>query len=536
MYNRIRKSVLQTAFSFFLAVLAVLLVYAFLSCLFPVAAARAEARSLKIYYVHTNERAEIIFKENGRYVDSGLKRLNYLLRDWRRNEPTRMDPRLFDLVWQVYRLSGSRDYIHVISAYRSPQTNNMLRSRSAASGVARNSQHMLGRAMDFYLPDISLARLRAIGLKQQAGGVGYYPSSGSPFVHMDVGGVRHWPRMNRGELMALFPDGKTMHIPSDDHPLAHYAQAVAEYKARSGGQTGQMILARADRLESETLSSLFGGRYDSEAGMQRPVDTAPSVPESQVEALSTNDVPVPAVSPLHAMAGAGTGEGDVSAVVSVMAYAPESTGVAGVPVLDIKTAHLKPVQKPPAGEKLLAAAGVPLHIPVPAKREAMQPAAYEEDAVAAVICQNSLITAHAPVPEDDEIGALIAQDNFIPLPEEDEQVHDDAALPDDEDSLVRGYAAMSGLLPDYQAVASVNAGTPLKTSKFLIGKQAESLFQADNRPGPQDAVISAEDEIEQIPDMVFTFGLRKVSNRPQTARLSGSAVNFHSITRVAGVY
>ncbi len=99
--------------------------------------ASAETRTLKLYYVHTGEKAEITFKRDGRFLPDGLKKLNVFLRDWRRNEPTKMDPRLFDLVWQVYRSTGSNQYITVVSAYRSPATNNMLRSKT--SGVAKRA-------------------------------------------------------------------------------------------------------------------------------------------------------------------------------------------------------------------------------------------------------------------------------------------------------------------------------------------------------------------------------------------------------------
>ncbi|HTV70687.1 MAG TPA: DUF882 domain-containing protein, partial [Rhizobiaceae bacterium] len=127
------------------------------------ATASAETRTLKLYYTHTGERAEITFKRNGRYDAAGLKKLNQFLRDWRRNEPTKMDPRLFDVVWEAYRASGARDYIHVVSAYRSPATNSLLRSRS--SGVAEKSQHMLGKAMDFFIPGVPLKTLRDSGLR-----------------------------------------------------------------------------------------------------------------------------------------------------------------------------------------------------------------------------------------------------------------------------------------------------------------------------------------------------------------------------------
>ncbi len=164
-----------------------------------------------------------------------------LLRDWRRDEPTKMDPHLLDLIWEVYQQSGSKDYIHVVCGYRSPATNNMLRHRGR--GVAKFSQHMLGKAMDFFLPDVKLATLREIGLKMQNGGVGYYPTSGSPFVHMDTGNVRHWPRMSRQELARVFPDGKTLHIPADGKPLPGYEQAIAAYEARRGGKAVEVAQA-----------------------------------------------------------------------------------------------------------------------------------------------------------------------------------------------------------------------------------------------------------------------------------------------------
>ncbi|GMB83571.1 DUF882 domain-containing protein [Shinella zoogloeoides] len=218
-------------------------------------------RTLKLYFIHTKEKAEITFKRNGRYDQRGLKQLNAFLRDWRRNEPTRMDPRLFDLVWEVYQKVGATGYINVVSAYRSPATNGMLRSRT--KGVAKKSQHMLGKAMDFYIPGVKLATLRATAMKFQVGGVGYYPTSGSPFVHLDVGGVRAWPRMSRQELVSLFPDGKTMHVPTDGKPLPGYQQAVADYKRRVGADAIQVAgggsSPSASKRKGGFLAALFGG-------------------------------------------------------------------------------------------------------------------------------------------------------------------------------------------------------------------------------------------------------------------------------------
>ena len=102
------------------------------------------------------------------------------------------------MVWEVYQEVGGKEPIQIISAYRSPQTNSMLRSRSR--GVAQFSQHMLGKAIDFNIPGVPLEQIRIAGLRLQRGGVGFYPSSGSAFVHLDVGSVRHWPRMTRDQL------------------------------------------------------------------------------------------------------------------------------------------------------------------------------------------------------------------------------------------------------------------------------------------------------------------------------------------------
>ncbi|WP_074078256.1 DUF882 domain-containing protein [Microvirga massiliensis] len=210
------------------------------------AAANGDTRTLTIYHTHTRELATVTFRRNGQYDARGLEQLNWLLRDWRRDEPTRMDPRLFDTLWAVYREVGSREPVHVVSAYRSPQTNAMLRRRSSA--VAKNSQHMLGKAMDFHLPDVSIERIRAVGMRLQNGGVGYYPSSYTPFIHLDVGSVRAWPRMTRDQLVRLFPDGKTVHIPADGEPLPRYEEARAEVLARGGTVAGYTAYAQAGPL------------------------------------------------------------------------------------------------------------------------------------------------------------------------------------------------------------------------------------------------------------------------------------------------
>ncbi|XAZ22878.1 DUF882 domain-containing protein [Sinorhizobium sp. B11] len=280
--------------------------------------AAGDTRSLKLYFIHTGEKAVITYKRNGKFDPKGLEQLNRFLRDWRKNQPTKMDPRLFDLIWEVYRQSGSRDYINVVCGFRSPGTNEMLRGRSRNSGVAEKSQHMLGKAMDFFIPDVKLATLRGIGMKMQVGGVGFYPKSGSPFVHMDVGGVRAWPRMSRDELVRLFPDGNTIHIPADGKPLPGYQQAMADYKRRvtNGSQimmasAGASVSDDEPRKQKTLFAYLFGGGADEEEDNSEdstPVAVAKATPpkpeavpaadepQQQTEVASVN-APVPQVRP-----------------------------------------------------------------------------------------------------------------------------------------------------------------------------------------------------------------------------------------------
>ncbi|KQP05853.1 peptidase domain containing protein [Methylobacterium sp. Leaf99] len=240
------------------------------------AVANGDTRTLSIFHSHTKESLTVTFKRDGRYDRAALEQLNWLLRDWRAEEATKMDPRLFDTVWEAYRSVGSAEPITVVSAYRSPGTNAMLRRRSRA--VAEYSQHMLGKAMDFYLPDVSIDQIRAVGMRMQRGGVGWYPRAGSPFVHLDVGSVRSWPRMTHDQLARLFPDGKTVHLPADNRPLPGYELARAEVLARGGTVLGITQVAQVDEDDGPSIrgffASLFGGGSSSETPAPAPSPTA----------------------------------------------------------------------------------------------------------------------------------------------------------------------------------------------------------------------------------------------------------------------
>ena len=230
-----------------------------------VAPAAAEKRTLSFFNTHTKETLTVTFKRNGRYDRRALEKLNWFLRDWRRDEKTKMDPELFDLVWTVYRKIGARKPIWVVSGYRSPVTNNMLRKRSR--GVAKFSQHTRGKAMDFYIPGANLRKLRETALKMQVGGVGYYPRSKSPFVHFDTGRVRHWPRMTRKQLVRLFPNGRTLHIPSDGKPLKGYKRAVAEAKTGKRKNTRLAYASSTRRVSRSERRTAPVGREGDGSGV-----------------------------------------------------------------------------------------------------------------------------------------------------------------------------------------------------------------------------------------------------------------------------
>jgi uncharacterized protein YcbK (DUF882 family) len=268
------------------------------------AAANGDTRSLSIFHTHTRESATITFRRNGQYDEGGLEQLNWILRDWRVEKQTKMDPRLFDILWEVQREAGSTGPIHIVSAYRSPETNGALRRRS--SGVSEHSQHMLGKAMDVRMPDVDTGRLRAVAMRMQYGGVGYYPSS--EFVHIDTGNVRAWPRMSQDQLARLFPDGKTLHLPSSGKPLAGYELAKAEILSRNAALATQASAGGGS--VGNILTALFGRKdqvqqapAERPAESARPIQVASASPEIMETALTPAPLPPrrPKDSPAPAM-------------------------------------------------------------------------------------------------------------------------------------------------------------------------------------------------------------------------------------------
>jgi uncharacterized protein YcbK (DUF882 family) len=298
-------------------------------------AAPGDTRTITLHHIHTKEDHTITFKKHGQFDEEGLKKINWALRDWRTNEPVKMDPEVIDLLWEVYRDVGAKEPIQVIGGYRSPATNTMLRSRS--KGVAKHSLHTQGKAIDFFIPGVPLDILRAAAMKVQGGGVGYYPTSGSPFVHLDVGNVRAWPRMTREQLVKLFPNGRTVHLPPDGNPLPgyHLASADLERGQRTAAppQKRSMLASLFSRdKDAEEADDNTTAREAAKAQRSAPAKPAPAAPARTV--VAAVQTPAPAA-PAPA----------VQATAPVVAEAPVPLPLRR-PIYQVATAESRPAPAP----------------------------------------------------------------------------------------------------------------------------------------------------------------------------------------------
>ena len=161
----------------------------------PHAAKPAPPRHLAFRHLHTNETLETVYWEKGAYVPDALAAINHLLRDFRSNEEHPIDLGLLDLLNDLRIRTGTKEPYRIISAFRSSQTNEMLREQSAdnhgqVAEVAKKSLHMEGQAIDIRLIDVALTHLHTTAMGLKRGGVGFYPDS--DFIHVDVGAVRYW--------------------------------------------------------------------------------------------------------------------------------------------------------------------------------------------------------------------------------------------------------------------------------------------------------------------------------------------------------
>lgn len=146
---------------------------------------------LRMHHLHTGEDIDIIYRIGDTYIPEALDQLNHFLRDHRTEDVSSYDPKEFDLLHSLMtRLGRPNGIIDIVCGYRSPWSNNLLRSEGPSTGVAEHSQHMLAKAIDIRVPGVSTRTLRNAALSLHAGGVGFYPVS--QFVHVDVGPVRTW--------------------------------------------------------------------------------------------------------------------------------------------------------------------------------------------------------------------------------------------------------------------------------------------------------------------------------------------------------
>lgn len=275
-----------------------------------ITAASGQARSISFYNIHNKETTTVLFKKDGQYIQTALDKINWAMRDWRKDEQTKMDPALIDLLWEIHAELGSREPIHIISAFRSRGTNDML--RKTVGGQASESRHILGRAADVHFPDVPLKNLRYSALIRERGGVGYYPTSAIPFVHVDTDRVRHWPRLPRYELALLFPNGQTKHQPAEGNSITIEDVRVAQ--ARHRDLAVQVAAFHGNRNAPST--SLAVAALDRQP-------TTPSQPVANPQMAALTPPPRVADRPSRLTGPTDADRSGLSNLLQTVAYAPE---------------------------------------------------------------------------------------------------------------------------------------------------------------------------------------------------------------------
>ena len=153
---------------------------------------------LRLRHLHSGETIDVVYRIGDTYVPTAIDKLDYFLRDSRTQDEKAYDPREFDVLHNLMaRLGRPDEVIDIVCGYRTPWTNNFLRTRGRHTGVAKNSQHVQAKAIDIRVPGVGTRVLRDVALSLGEGGVGYYPRS--QFVHVDVGPVRRWTFTGRSE-------------------------------------------------------------------------------------------------------------------------------------------------------------------------------------------------------------------------------------------------------------------------------------------------------------------------------------------------
>ena len=365
-------------------------------------------RTISFYHIHTHETLTVTYKKDGKLVPEAMAKIDWIMRDWRKNQVVKIDPDTIDLLWEMHTELGSREPMHIICGYRSRDTNEML--RRTVGGQASQSQHITGKAIDVTFPDVPLKRVRYSALVRERGGVGYYPTSGIPFVHVDTSGVRHWPRLPRYELALLFPNGHTKLMPADGGPITPEDVRVARSRHPELAQQVAMFLDERSRPHAPVVIAQAQPPGTAEP---RAVEPKAAEPKPQVVAAAVPPKPAPA-------APAAPPRVQTAALMPPPAPAPK---LVAEPRMVERSSRLTPGPSDADRRKLsslftLASLETPAEPAAPPPKLVAAPApAKRPQAVAASIGANPLqaalgeLRAHAakpaaPKPEEKRVAAL----------------------------------------------------------------------------------------------------------------------------------
>jgi uncharacterized protein YcbK (DUF882 family) len=296
--SRMKKALVSTAIAGTLAVGAFGLASA------PTIAG-GETRTISLYHMHTGESLNITYKKDGKYLPSAMKQINYLLRDWRKKQTITINPRTIDLVWELHEDLGSHQPIHIVCGYRSPSTNAFL--RRIGRNVAKQSQHMVGSAIDFYFPDVPTQKIRNVALAHRMGGVGYYRSAGGPtgFLHADAGHVRYWgPHINQTQMASVMREGRKYmgrrvtgsgidsvpQVQDEDQPTKGGGLIALIGRLTGKKQTAQpdAQVAAADIPAAKPVEAAYAGSQEDIADLSQDAATPPVPKPSRVAGTKVN--------------------------------------------------------------------------------------------------------------------------------------------------------------------------------------------------------------------------------------------------------
>ena len=361
-----------------------------------------ETRTLSIYHVHTKESVSVTYMKGGKYIPSAMKKLNYILRDWRRNETIAISAKTIDLMWELHADLGSKRPIHIVSGYRSPKTNAFL--KKIGRNVARKSQHMIGKAIDIYFPDVPTEKMRNSALVRRVGGVGYYRSGGGPtgFLHIDSGNVRHWgPAIGSKQMARIMRD---------------YKKTVGARINKKG--MIEMVVAAADKSAAKLPSQQDGDATPAarklKGKIKIPLDTDYSEDDEELAGLSEDAAKAPA-SPKARIAveeqEPAVSQPEIPQQPELVAEVPDGV-VKGYPV---------PKPRPKPIEVLMMAAVnmkiVPASAPPPTQNVRQKPSPVDGSAIGVVEAAETMIEPTAVAAGKGSLAGEIldGQSNSVPV-------------------------------------------------------------------------------------------------------------------------